>query len=242
MNIVIKKYRACNLRTTPFIESVDATLIGKLATFNGVWESEGAYSVPPFDFAEILDPTLSYIVSWELRVLGSYPTGTYPLSISGNDGNEYFVIVEIVDECELPVYQLNCCDSYNIVWLNREGGFENYIFAGKNKIFEVEAGEEISFKNSELIRKYAEKKSIYRAVQIGTGKIPKTHAQKIESLRNSIQAWRYDESLPPYLEFSNRFTPIHIDFDSFTVLDTSNKVYEANIRFLIAKELVIQSQ
>jgi hypothetical protein len=242
MKITLKKYSNCNSKTVTLIEQVDASLLGVLTTYNGVWVSDGTYTTAPFDFAEIFDPTLSFIVSWEINPLGNYPLGVYPLSISGNDGNEYFVIVEVIAACELPTYELSCCNSLNIVWVNREGGFENYIFTGKNKVFEIESGDEITFKNSDLQRKYAEKKSIYRALQIGTGRIPKAHSVKIESLRNSIQAWLYDEALPPYIDFSERLIPIYIDFDSFTVLDTSVKGYEANIRFLIAKELVIQSQ
>ena len=242
MKITLKKYSGCNSQTNIFTQNVPSNLLGVLTTYNGLYEGNNTYSTPPFSVTMELDETNTFITRWTIDIAGSYANGTYPLSITGTDGNEYFIVIEVTDVCEIPTYTLNCCNAYNIVWVNREGGFENYIFTGKNQVFEVESGDEITFKTSDLVRKFAEKKSIYRAVQIGTGKIPKSHSVKIESLRNSIQAWLYDEDAPIYIDFEERFIPIYIDFDSFTVLDTSLKVYEVNLRFLIAKELAIQSQ
>lgn len=242
MKITLKKYTGCNSQTNIFTQNVPSILFGVITDYNGLYLGGNTYDTPPFSVTIDKDETETFVTGWTIDIAGSYANGTYPLSFTGTDGNEYFIVIEVVDACDIPTYTLNCCNAYNIVWINREGGFENYIFTGKNQIFEVESGDEITFKTSDLVRKFAEKKSIYRAIQIGTGKIPKSHSTKIESLRNSIQAWLYDENAPIYIDFEERFTPIYLDFDSFTVLDTSEKVYEVNIRFLIAKELAIQSQ
>jgi len=242
MKITLKKYTGCNSQSTFIQDDVPSILLGVLTDYNGLYLGGNTYDTPPFSVTINKDETDTFITRWDIDIAGSYANGTYPLSFTGTDGNEYFIVIEVVDACEIPTYNLNCCNAYNLVWVNREGGFENYIFTGKNQIFEVESGDEITFKTSDLVRKFAEKKSIYRAIQIGSGKIPKSHSTKIESLRNSIQAWLYDENAPIYIDFEQRFTPIYLEFDSFTVLDTSEKVYEVNIRFLIAKELAIQSQ
>ena len=241
MKITLKKYSGCNTQTNIFTQNVPPNLLGVLTTYNGLYEGNNTYSTPPFSVTIQMDETDTFVTGWIIDIAGSYGVGTYPLSITGTDGNEYFVVIEVTDSCGIETYNLNCCNAYNIVWVNRDS-FENYIFTGKNQVFEIESGDEITFKTSDLVRKFAEKKSIYRAIQIGSGKIPKSHSVKIESLRNSIQAWLYDEDAPIYIDFEERFTPIYLDFDSFTVLDTSEKVYEVNIRFLIAKELAIQSQ
>lgn len=241
MKVTLKKYSGCNTQSNEFIEQVDNSLLGKLVTYNGLWVSDGVYTTPPFDFAEILDPTLSFIVSWNLQLLGLYPIGTYPLSISGSDGNEYFIIVEVVAACDLPTYTLDCCNSINIVWLNREGGFENYIFTGRRQIFEVEEGEAIEFKTSNLTRKNAQIENIYNAVVVNTGDIPKEHLIKLASLRSSIQAWVYTE-LVGYIDFTERLTPILIDRQSIIVNDTREKIIQRSVRFIVAKEVVTQSQ
>lgn len=241
MKITLKKYTTCNTLSQVFTEEVDASLLGVLTTYNGLWVSDGVYDTPPFDFAEILDPTLSYIVSWDLNPIGLYPTGTYPLSITGSDGNEYFIIVEVTSACEIPTYTLDCCNSINIVWLNREGGRENFIFTGRRQIFEVEEGEAIEFKTSNLTRKNAQIENIYNAVIVNTGDIPKEHLVKLASLRSSIQAWVYTE-LPGYIDFSERFSPILIDRESIIINDTREKIIQRSVRFIVAKEVVTQSQ
>ena len=241
MKITLKKYSGCNTQTNIFTESVDASLLGVLTTYNGLWVSDGVYDTPPFDFAEILDPTLSYIVSWDLNLIGLYPTGTYPLSITGNDGNEYFIIVEVTAACEIPTYTLDCCNSLNIVWLNREGGYENFIFTGRRQIYEVTEGESIEFKTSNLTRKNAQIENIYNAVVVNTGDIPKEHLVKLASLRSSIQAWVYLE-LPGYIDFTERLSPILLDRESIIINDTREKIIQRSVRFIVAKEVVTQSQ
>lgn len=241
MKITLKKYTGCNTVSNVANYNVDPSLLGVLTTYNGLWVSDGVYAIPPFDFAEILDPTLSFIVSWDLNLLGLYPLGTYPLSITGSDGNEYFIIVEVVSACELQTYTLDCCNALNIVWLNREGGYENFIFTGRRQIFEVEEGEAIEFKTSSLTRKNAQIENIYNAVIVNTGDIPKEHLLKLASLRSSIQAWVYTE-LPGYIDFSERLTPILIDRESIIINDTREKIVQRSVRFIVAKEVVTQSQ
>jgi hypothetical protein len=159
------------------------------------------------------------------------------------DQTSLWVVYNIVGISPLVnVFDNDCCPSINIVWINRLGGYENYIFSGKRQVYELEDGEAIQFKTYNLTKKNAQLNNIYRAVILNTGIIPVEHTTKLESLRNSIQAWVYDDTLPSYTDFADRFTPILVDRDSMIIRDTREKIVERTVRFIIAKEIVIQKQ
>lgn len=240
MKKTLKKYTSCNVNT--FNETLDAVFVRAQLTYNGLFVSNGVYSTAPFTFntTSNLD---GYVIQYTADLTGT-ANGTYPLSFSANDGSgdEYFVIFEVVTACEIPTYTLDCCGAINLVWLNKEGGYENYIFTGRRQVYEVEGGEAIEFKTANLTRKNAQLSNIYNAVIVNTGDIPREHLVKLASLRSSIQAWIYEGELPAYIEFDERFEPILIDRDSIVVNDTREKIIQRSVRFIVAKEVVIQSQ
>lgn len=59
-----------------------------------------------------------------LFVPSNVPTGTYPISFSGTDGNEYIIIIEKTATCEGNVFTNKCCPSINLVWVNQNGGLK----------------------------------------------------------------------------------------------------------------------
>jgi len=140
MKITLKKYTGCNSQSTFIQDDVPSILLGVLTDYNGLYLGGNTYDTPPFSVTINKDETDTFITRWDIDIAGSYANGTYPLSFTGTDGNEYFIVIEVVDACEIPTYNLNCCNAYNLVWVNREGGFENYIFTGKNQSLKLKVG------------------------------------------------------------------------------------------------------
>jgi hypothetical protein len=175
--------------------------------------------------------------------MASVTTGTTVIGFSA-DGIQYLIIINKGSVCAPAVisYTPECCTGLNIVWLNREGGYQSFLFGGKRAIYEINDGEAETFKTQNLTLKNSSLKDVYRAVVVNTGVINSELLSVLESLRNSIQAWVYDEELPDYLNFDDRFTPIIVDRESMIVRDTRERIVERTFRFLIAKELNIQGQ
>ena len=162
---------------------------------------------------------------------GSY---SFTFETEGEETIEYEVDINI-SNCNQVAYD-NCCDNQcNIMWLNPQGGWQNYIFTGI-KTFEVEQDNGNTFKTVSKVIKYTEKKEVYNAMICTTGNIPKSHVDYLDSLRYSIQA---------YLFNSNTNTwdiPILLDSESFTKYTSRDKLFDVAVRLLFAKEIQIQRQ
>jgi hypothetical protein len=217
-------------------------------TLNGVWVGTNDYvplptGIDTFD----TNPLQPYLGGIKI-VPEDIPSGQTIISINdisvAGITDEFLVIINLLPDYVngLPNYDNECCSAINIIWVNREGGYENYIFTGRRQVYEVEPGEEEAYKTRGLVRKNSQIKDVYRAVICGTQEIPANHLIKLESLRNSIQAWLYDDSLPAYANWNDRFIPIVIDRETFITRDTREKVIQRNIRFLIGQEVIIQTQ
>jgi hypothetical protein len=143
-----------------------------------------------------------------------------------------------------PTYpaETEYCNSVNIVWLNKFGGYENYIFSGRKQVYEVNEGENIEYKQYDLTKKNAQLTNIYRAFIISTDSIPSEHLMKLESLRNSIQAWIYFDWLPVYFSDDEKFIPILVDRDSMITYDNKEKNVIRTFKFTVAKEIKVQTQ
>lgn len=129
----------------------------------------------------------------------------------------------------------NCCDNQtNIVWLNREGGYQNYIFSGL-KTFEVKGGNAKTFKRDGIV-KYYEREDVYDGRVVTTSAITKAHVDYLDSLRYSIQAWEWDES-------DDSFREILVDVENFVKYTSrDNGIYDVAIRFIYADSIKIQTQ
>ena len=237
MRVIYKEYNLCTTDNL-ISERIDA-FTNSPRTLLGEWTPNGYVSAPLW-FGW-------YSIFSSLQVYDFNPStlseGTTVIGFLAN-GVEYLIVINIGSTCgySLPSVSGTCCNGYNLVWLNQYGGYESFLFTGKRIIFELNEGETSQFKTQNLTLKNSEIKNLYRAVVVNTGLIEKERLNNLESLRSSIQAWVYDEELPEYYNYEDRFTPIVIDRDSFVVNDTKEKVVDRSIRFLIAKEKVIQGQ
>ena len=240
MRIVYKVYNVCDSDSPVFQYFDDNVKNFTVLSFNGLWTAPNTYSPSP-DWFFAYNDGFGNISSW-LFVPSNAPTGSYPMSFSGTDGNEYLIVVNKLATCVDSTFSNKCCDSTNIVWVNTLGGYENYIFGGIRKILELNEGDSDTFKTQDLTLKNSQLKNVYDTVVVNTGKVPLSHLEKLKSLRNSIQAWYYNESLPDYYEWNSRFAPIILDREGMILSDTKEKIIERSVRFRIAKEINIQSQ
>jgi hypothetical protein len=140
-----------------------------------------------------------------------------------------------IGACGTVVYD-NCCDNqYNIAWLNREGGWQNYIFTGI-KTFEIRQGDSTTFKTFSKVLKYQSKTNVYNGVVVTTGSIPRSHVDYLSSLRTSIQAYLYNDVTQGW------DIEIFIDTEDFETYTSRQKIFDISIPFIYAKELIVQSQ
>lgn len=236
MKIVYKSYNLCTTDTT-ISERLDA-FTNSPRTLLGQWTPTGYVTAPLW---------FGWVTIFGANIYTFNPTTlTNGATVIGflADGIEYLIIINIGTSCGFNsfTFEPECCTGTNIVWLNQQGGYQNFLFSGKRSIFEVGEGEVERFKTQNMTLKNASIRNLYRSVIVNTGVIDVELLPILESLRCSIQAWVYDEELPEYLNYEDRLTPIIIDRDAMIVRDTKERIVERSIRFLIAKEKIIQGQ
>ncbi len=215
-------------------------------TFNLCVGEQAIELFPDFDPEVLTYGNFTDLPSWvTLTYNGIYvngfvinpPTqGSYSFTFETVNGEtiEYEVDI-IVSNCNSVAYD-NCCDNQcNIAWLNPQGGWQNYIFTGI-KTFEVQQNDGETFKTLNKTIKWSERKDVYNAVICSTGNIPKSHVDYLDTLRFSVQAYLFNAT-------TNLFDiPILLDSDSFTKYTTRQKLFDISVRFIKAKEIVIQRQ
>ncbi len=127
-----------------------------------------------------------------------------------------------------------CCDTqHNIVWFNRQGGWQNYIFTQRVNT-EVEVGKATTFINNGIV-KYSDRGRVYNAVTLYATGITKTEIDYLDTLRYGIQAYEF-------IQATETFVPILVEPNSFNKYNTKENMYEVNISFKYATQLDIQKQ
>ena len=205
-------------------------------TYN-ICEGEGISDYIPIDATNFLNVPSNVGIFlfgrvWGLYILGN-SIGQQTFTFTIND--VLYTVVINVNNCLTDFYD-NCCDNQcNIVWLNRQGGWQNYIFTGI-KTFEVQQDNGNTFKTSNKTIKWSERREVYEATICTTGSIPKAHVDYLDTLQYSVQAYLFNPT-------TNAFDiPILVDSDSFTKYTSRQKIFDVSIRFLKAKEIQVQTQ
>lgn len=186
-------------------------------------------------FDAVENPLLSSLVGWSFTapmVDGTY-TVTFTELVDGEVVNWSIQIIVTIP-CTSQVFDNCCTNQYNLVWINREGGWMNYIFTGVRE-FTVDVGDAKTFITSDYIQKYSEVSGVYDGVIATTGDIPQSHVDVLASLQYSIQVYLYDES-------EDTFTEILLDKKNFVKRKSTDKFFDVRIRFIYAEELLIQGQ
>jgi hypothetical protein len=129
----------------------------------------------------------------------------------------------------------NCCsdENTNIVWFNRQGGWQNYIFTQR---FDnsVEVGKATTFINNGII-KYADRGRVYNSKTVYVTGLTKTEIDYLDTLRYSIQAYEFNQAL-------ETFTPILLDSSNFNKYNSKENMYEFSLTYKYATQLDIQKQ
>lgn len=186
-------------------------------------------------FDDITNPLLGNLIGW--RFTAPLVAGTYTVTFTElADGETINWEVQIIVSatCTTSTYENCCANQYNLVWLNREGGYQNYIFTGVRE-FQVDIDDAKTFVTSDYIKKFSQVTGVYDAVIATTGDIPRSHVEMLASLQYAVQAWIYDETEQTYTE-------ILLDKANFSKRKTTDKFFDVRVRFILAKELLIQSQ
>lgn len=135
-----------------------------------------------------------------------------------------------------------CCvekKQCNIAWLPREGGWVNWIFTGIRTV-KVKMKRANTFKQldecGDLALKYSERPDIYDALICTSGDITLTQTEYLDSLKESIQAFAYNDD-------NGRFDiPVLVDSKSYTKYKTKDKFFEVKVSFIFATEIKVQTQ
>lgn len=127
-------------------------------------------------------------------------------------------------------------DEIRIVWRNTLGGDEVYYF-NQQKSYLVEQDKGSTFVSSDNELKYQSRENIYDGTELIMQLIPKSHANRIRSLRDSIQAW-----VAPNIDDVDTWIPIIVDSESFTLYDTIEPLINLSFKFRYAKPKLIQNQ
>jgi hypothetical protein len=206
-------------------------------TYN-VCAGESVYDLFPegsLNFQNV--PSIAFViplfnVRFGLAIIGN-EVGNFSFTFD-LDGEEQTIEI-VISNCIQNFYD-NCCDNQcNIAWLNRQGGWQNYIFTGI-KTFEVRQDDGNTFKTLQKVLKWTNRSEVYDGMICTTGNIPKAHVDYLDSLRYSIQAYLYNPTTNAW------DIPIVVDSESFTKYTTKDKLFDISIAFIKSKELVIQSQ
>lgn len=141
--------------------------------------------------------------------------------------------------CVFPIEKSNdeCIDdAFNIAWMNSDGGWSSYIFAGR-KAYGVDIGDVSTFKQGD-IKKRSSVTEVYDSRQCFIVNKAKRDLDFIGSLKKSIQAFLYDEDTQQWS------IPILIDDASFDLYELPFKQIEVNgsLKFTYGEETKVQTQ
>lgn len=193
---------------------------------------------PPVFFNWLTNTFLGVLVGWNFTA----PTtlGTFFADFTEFVGGELISWqIKIIVVAPGPAVEFCCTEGVNITWLNREGGFQNWVFDGVRTI-KVRLNNDNTFKRidsvGDLTKHYSEREEVYDAVIATTKDITRTQLKKLDSLLQAIQAYLFNEETQLF------DIPILLDSKSYSKFKTTDKFFEVKITYIIATEIKIQSQ
>lgn len=243
MRVYYKTYFKCGTQSDSIVGlfGAEVDILTQDYTFNGVLEDDGTYSSAPAWFNEydfypigscgwVLSPPnesgTSYKFSWDAE----YHTGEVV---------EYIVELVMLSYCSVDIDGQGCkADGQRVLaWLNREGGWSYFTFAGKTT-FEVTIPEASRYQNSDYILRNNSRDGVYDGELVTTGDIPVEALDLLASLKTSVQAYFIDgweTSYPVY-------KPIVIQDGDFIKRKTGDKRFDVSVKFIYAEKVQIQTQ
>lgn len=177
-----------------------------------------------------------------------YPTFTFevPQGFSGNVsfGIEKYTNAGVLVESSLvailceswnnPIWTPEKgCYKANLAWLDPSGGWESYLFVGKQQTFQ-DKGTDTTYINAQGEKRFHRKDEVHQGTIITTGKVTPTHAEYIADLFKSIQSYLWTSD--------GGFVPIIITSREFNRVKSGDSFAQYDFEFRFAEEDVIQTQ
>lgn len=182
----------------------------------------------------ISDSTVAYGINGTGIAAGTYRIdfSLFEDDASGTALGDFYIEIIIPSACDNE--QDICCGSGAVTlrWLSREGAIMQWTFAGV-RTFEMTLGDAPTFKNRDIEIFYSERKNVFNGKTVSTKQISKEQADFLDSLKYAIQAWEWD---------GETATPILLSNDSFIKYKTNTKIFETSIKYLLAQQVIIQTQ
>jgi len=153
----------------------------------------------------------------------------------GADSGEYVsdivIRVNVLDSCE-TASDVCCTNAEQIVWINRDGGLQNFYFDGVRE-FNIDQRDDEEYVDSDNASRYSTSGKVKDGRIFSTKNITKTELNALDSLNYSIQAWH----LTGY-----KYLPISIAKGGYTKYNSRDKRFNASIRFTYSTPINIQTQ
>lgn len=214
-----------------FLQKVDSF------AFNGVLNDDGTYSAAPVWFTQVNDYPLNDTY-WLMTPPSETDTKyrfSWTATNSDSTTDEYIVELVMLASC-VEDLTVRDCNNTLIVWLNREGGWSQFWFAGKTT-YEVKIPDGKSYINSDFVKRYFDRGKVYRGELLTTGDIPVNALDLMESLKYSIQAYKVDATDPMDI----KYIPVFLEDGDYTKRKTGEKIFDVSVAMVYAQEVVIQT-
>lgn len=141
------------------------------------------------------------------------------------------VKVEFLEDCS-TASDICCTGAEEIVWLNREGGLQNYYFNGV-RTYGIEQQDEQKYIDYANVARSSSTGKVRGSRLFTTRNVPQSHIDLLDSLQYSIQAWHLVDG---------EYLPISPARTSYTKYKTRDKFYTASLAFTYSKPINIQTQ
>lgn len=242
MRVYYKTYFKCGSQDDTIIGSFgnEVDILTTSYTFNGVLEDDGTYSSAPAWFNEF---NFFPIGSCGWTVSPPNESGTtykFSWTVEYQTGEEVEYIVELVmlAYCSVDIDGQGCnTDGLKVLsWLNREGGWSYFTFAGKTT-YTTQIPDSKTYQSSEYVKYNSEKPDVYNAELVTTGSIPEIALELLDSLKTSIQAYYIDGWDTAYTVYK----PIIIQDGDFTKRKTGDRLFDVSVNFIYAEKVQIQT-
>jgi hypothetical protein len=176
----------------------------------------------------------NYLIMPPEGTVGSWVFTVQKLDLQLNvvDSGVFFINVQNTD---LTIWKRKWCYTANIVWLNPQGGFQSYLFASNQQVFQ-DGGNAETFINSAGETRYHRREEVHQGVLISTSPVPDDHAAFIQSLFKSAQSFLWGQGLAASGQ------PIIIRPETFRRVKTSEPWDEFAFEFRMARADTIQTQ
>lgn len=167
---------------------------------------------------------------------GSAKTDTFTITIlqdtsTGAEVAELTIKVNVLSACE-TASEVCCTNAEQIVWINRDGGLQNFYFDGVRE-FNIDQRDDEEYIDSGNTSRYSTSGKVKDGRIFSTKNITKTELNALDSLNYSIQAWHLSDSV---------YLPISISKGGYTKYNSRDKRFNASIRFTYSTPINIQTQ